>query len=125
VARPKSDQSFIRGIPHNQDDETLAKVMISLAISITCALSPRVSTRRSSSNSSRQMDATSTREGYYFSRSVTAEALFKEKFTGEPGLTYWTCYPALDEASGSVGPHSPPVDSTTISTNFFSESKVQ
>jgi hypothetical protein len=32
------------------------------------------------------MDATSTREGYYFSRSVTAEALFKEKFTGDAGI---------------------------------------
>jgi len=82
VARLKIDQSFFRGIPHNQDDATLAKAIISLGQQLN------LRTLAEGVDKAEQLEFLKANgcdeyQGYYFSQPVTAEALCKEMFTGD------------------------------------------
>jgi diguanylate cyclase (GGDEF)-like protein/PAS domain S-box-containing protein len=85
VARLKIDQSFIRGIPHNQGDATLAKAIISLGHQLN------LRTLAEGVDKPEQLEFLKANgcdeyQGYHFSRPVTADALVKEMFTGDAEL---------------------------------------
>lgn len=84
VARLKIDQSFIRGLPHNQDDATLAKAIISLGHQLN------LRTLAEGVDKPEQLDFLKANgcdeyQGYYFSKPVSAEAFVKGEFTSDAG----------------------------------------
>jgi diguanylate cyclase (GGDEF)-like protein/PAS domain S-box-containing protein len=89
LTRLKIDQSFIRGLPLNQDDAALAKAIISLGRQLNLRTLAEGVEKVEQIEFLRQ-NGCDEYQGYYFSKPVTAEELFERKGARE--------FPALPQS---------------------------